>query len=277
LLNRIERLRGNDNNGPGQFEGIVDIALWDIAGKAADLPLYRLLGGNEGDRRIPAYASGLAYGRDEAAVRDLYNEFEKLGFDAAKVKVGYSTVNEDIARLQLVRDSMDATTIMADANEAFTAKEALRRWAEYCNAGIDLYWFEDPILRNDIQGLRRLAREMTTTHLNVGEYLDTPGKGEVLSADAVDMLNIHGLTPAYRSAILANRHGVGLSMGNTPASVGVHAAVALPEVTYIEFSRTGWNELVAEPVRVEDGHAIAPNRPGHGLQFKKAVLENKAE
>jgi L-alanine-DL-glutamate epimerase-like enolase superfamily enzyme len=87
-LHRIERPRGNDNSGPGRFDTIVDVALWDLVGKHHDLPVYRLMGGTAADRRVPAYASGLAYARDDDEVRDLYREFAGMGFDAAKVKVG---------------------------------------------------------------------------------------------------------------------------------------------------------------------------------------------
>lgn len=82
------------------FRRAVDVALWDLCGKALDMPVYELMGGR--DPVVPGYASGLAFKYDDETAREVYEEFADLGFDAAKVKVGYPTVEEDIERLELV-------------------------------------------------------------------------------------------------------------------------------------------------------------------------------
>jgi L-alanine-DL-glutamate epimerase-like enolase superfamily enzyme len=222
------------------------------------------------DPSVPAYASGLAFHGDESTVRDLYRSFAESGFADAKVKIGFSTPEADVERLETVRDVMDGR-LMIDANEAFAPKAAIRRCRAYRDAGIDLYWFEDPVLRDDFDGLRRVSGAVDA-HVNAGEYLDLDGKGRLLDVGAVDVLNVHGLSSARMAATLARPHGVPVAVGNTPASVGVHAAAALPEVDCIECSRTGWRDLVADPVRFENGRAVAPDSPGHGLRFTEAAL-----
>lgn len=78
---------------PGGFQRAVDFALWDRCGKRLDLPVYELMGG--ADPAVPAYASGLAFEHSDAETRAVYETFADEGFDAAKVKVGYETVEED--------------------------------------------------------------------------------------------------------------------------------------------------------------------------------------
>jgi len=267
-VNELDRLRGG-NRGVGQFDRVVDLACWDICGKHLDRPLYRLLGGD--DPAVPAYASALAYHEDAATVREWYRSFADRGFADAKVKIGFPTAAADIERLETVREVMDGR-LMIDANEAFSPKQAIRRARAYHDAGFDLHWFEDPIMRDDYDGLRRVSQEIRP-HVNAGEYLDPDGKGHLLDADAVDVLNVHGFSGGRAAATMARPHGVPLSVGNTPGSIGVHVAAALPECDYIEFSDTGWRSFLAEPVPIEDGHLIAPDRPGHGLRFDEAAFD----
>lgn len=267
-VNRLDRPRGG-NRGAGQFDRLVDLACWDLCGKHLDLPVYRLLGGD--DPSVSAYASGLAYHEDAATVREWYRSFAERGLGDAKVKIGFPTVEADIERLETVREVMNGR-LMIDANEAFSPKQAIRRARAYREAGVDIHWFEDPIMRDDFDGLRRVSREIRP-HVNAGEYLDVDGKGRLLDANAVDVLNVHGFSTGRAAATMARPHGVPLSVGNTPASIGVHVAAALPECNYIEFSDTGWRSIVAEPVRIDDGHLVAPDRPGHGLRFRDDAFD----
>jgi L-alanine-DL-glutamate epimerase-like enolase superfamily enzyme len=267
-INRLDRPRGG-NRGAGAFDRLVDTACWDLCGKHLDRPLYRLLGGD--DPAVPAYASALAFHEDAGTVREWYRSFRDRGLDDAKVKIGFSTAEADIERLETVRDVVDGR-LMIDANEAFSPKQAVRRARAYREAGFAIHWFEDPILRDDYEGLRRVSRDIRP-HVNAGEYLDVDGKGHLLDAGAVDVLNVHGFSSGRAAATMARPHGVPLSVGNTPGSLGVHVAAALPECEYIEFSHTGWRSLLADPVPIEESHLVAPDRPGHGLRFETEAFE----
>lgn len=271
LRNRMERPRGG-NYGTGRFDRLIDIALWDLCAKHADMPLYEFMGGES--PRVPAYASGLAFAHDDGTTRGIYERFASLGFSAVKVKVGYPTVEEDLARLRLVRDVMgEDCRFMIDANEAFSPKEAIRRVGAYREAGFDVYWFEDPTFRDDVAGIERVVEGLPGTHVNTGEYVGLEGKRELLERGAADVLNVHGLTTARAAATLAGAYGVPVSVGNTPCEIGVHAAASLPEVVTMEYSMLGWRELLRDPVAFEDGYAIAPDGPGHGLAFADEAFE----
>ena len=147
--------------------------------RSSDLPLYALLGGT--DRRVRAYASGLEFHLDDDAVAEFYDPRSDDGFTAFKVKVGHPDLDWDIRRLQLVqRGRGPECTLMADANEAWSPKEAIRRLHAYGDAGIELYWIEDPCLRDDIEGLRSISEPHHACSSTGGEYLDLSGKRRLL-------------------------------------------------------------------------------------------------
>jgi L-alanine-DL-glutamate epimerase-like enolase superfamily enzyme len=131
---------------------------------------------------------------------------------------------------------------------------------------------EDPILRHDFDGLRLLRRSLPWTQINSGEYLEASGKLALMRAGATDILNVHGhVTDVMRIGWLAAELGIPVSQGNTFLEFGVHTAVALPEVAWMEYSFQNLDHMVEEPVEVEDGVAIAPERPGHGLTLSESA------
>jgi L-alanine-DL-glutamate epimerase-like enolase superfamily enzyme len=264
LTHRVSRPRGG-NQRSHIFSQAVDQALWDLQGKELGLPLYRLLGG--ADPRVRAYASGLDFHMTQEEFQTFFAEAVRQGFTAFKIKVGHPDLAWDIARLRLLREVVGPdATVMVDANEAWSPKEAIRRAHAYRAAGFAIYWIEDPCLRDDYAGLARVAQEVPFSHINSGEYLDLRGKRLLMEHRAVDILNVHGsITETMRAAWLAAEYGIPMSLGNTMFEVGVHLAAALPEAHWIEYSFQDYNHLVAEPVRFEQGYAIAPDRPGHGL------------
>ncbi len=270
LVNRLGRPRGGNIRGH-IFGQAVNQALWDLQGKELGLPLYRLLGGTRD--RVRAYASGLDYHMTDAEYRAFFKAAKEQGFQAFKIKVGHPDLQWDLDRLRaLVETVGPGATIMADANEAWSPKEAIRRAHAYHDAGYPIYWIEDPCLRDDYAGLARVAQEVHFTHINSGEYLDLRGKRALMEARAVDILNVHGqISDTLHAAWLAAEYGIPVSLGNTMLELGVHLACALPEAGWLEYSFQDYNHLVEQPVRVEAGYAIAPDRPGHGLTLSEAA------
>jgi L-alanine-DL-glutamate epimerase-like enolase superfamily enzyme len=264
LLNAVRRPRGG-NIVAQPFAAAVDLALWDIVAKAAGLPLYRLLGGTNG--RVRAYLSGLEFRRSLEDACAFLQAGCDLGLRAFKCKVGRREIAADIERLAAFQEILGpGGRLMADANESWSPKEAIARLHAFRDAGIDLYWIEDPCLRDDIEGLARVSQEAPFVRVNTGEYVGLRGKRRLLEGGAVDILNINDhLSEGLTAARLAAEHGVPVSIGNTALDIGVHLAAALPEVEMLEWSRLGWDVLADEPVALEDGYAIAPERPGHGI------------
>jgi L-alanine-DL-glutamate epimerase-like enolase superfamily enzyme len=270
LLNCLTRPRGG-NIHSHLFEEPLNQALWDLYGKEVGLPLYRLLGGT--NNRVRAYASGLEFHLTSTQVHDFYSDAVKQGFSAFKVKVGHPDLAWDIARLRDVLSVVGSeATLMVDANEAWSPKAAIRALHAYRDAGINIYWVEDPCLRDDYEGLARVCTEVPFAFVNAGEYLDLRGKRQLLEHRAVEILNVHGrLSHVMHAAWLASEYGIPVSLGNTTCEIGAHLAAALPEVEWLENSLLGWDVLVSEPVKFENGYAIAPDRPGHGLTISEAA------
>ena len=276
LVNRVGRPRGG-NIRPNMFAQAVEQALWDLQGKELNLPLYRLLGGKQ--NRVKTYASGLDYHLSDDELSAFFEEKARLGFTAFKVKVGHPELEWDIMRLNAVKKVVgEKAVLMADANEAWSPKEAVRRLHAYRQAGINLYWMEDPCLRDDFEGLRQIMAEVPWVHVNSGEYLDLRGKRKLMEARAVDILNIHGhIGDSMKAGWLAAEHGIPISIGNTPHEIGVHLAAALPEVVGFEYSFLDYDQLIEQPVVIRDGYAYAPDRPGHGLVVSEEVRNKYAQ
>ncbi len=278
LTHRIGRPRGgNIRDLPFGLGEAIDQAAWDLLGQELGLPLYQLFGAHS--NRVRAYASGLDYHLSDEDCRAFYQQTAQMGFGAFKVKVGHPDLAWDLARLHLVRDIIGPQApMMVDANEAWSPGEAIRRLHAYHAAGFEILWVEDPCLRYDFDGLREIMRAVPFTLVNTGEYLGLRDKRRLIESGAVDILNIHGnYSDGLRAAWLANEHGIQVSLGNTMFELGVHLAAALPGDTWIEFHFPNYNALVEQPVRFENGYALAPEAPGHGLRLSEQARARYAQ
>jgi L-alanine-DL-glutamate epimerase-like enolase superfamily enzyme len=277
LVHRVARPRGgNQRNFTLPFHEALQQALWDLAAKEVDLPLWRYLGGTRD--RVAAYASGLDFHLPDDDFIELFGHADSIGYSAFKIKVGHPDFERDLHRLRLLGKTVrPGARIMIDANEAWGAKEALTKLEAIRRAGYDLLWVEDPILRSDFEGLRLLRQSAPWTLINSGEYLDAAGKRLLMEAGATDILNVHGaVTDVMRIGWLAAERGVPVSLGNTFLELGGHMAVALPEVAWLEYSFQNIDHLVEEPVASRDGFAHAPQRPGHGLVLSENARRSHA-
>lgn len=272
LALRISRPRGG-NVGATVLPLATETAAWDLLGKSVQLPLYRLLGGN--NPRVPAYGSTLDFHLSDAEFRQKLTRFREMGFRGIKIKVGHRDVDRDLARMEIALGVMGRDAdLMIDANEAWSPAETLCRMQIYQDAGFEIFWIEDPITREDYCGYGRLSTAVSSSRINTGEYLGFSGKRRLLEAGGVDVLNIHGSIGMSRAAAhLAGDFGIPVSLGNTIGEIGVHLAASLPECLYLEFSDLEWNRLFQEPVRFTNGAAVAPDRPGHGLELNRDALE----
>ena len=277
LVHRVGRPRGGNQRAFSlPFHEAIQVALWDLAGKEAGLPLHRLLGSRRD--RVRAYASGLDFHLSDAEFTAFFGHAESIGYSAFKIKVGHPDFERDLHRLNLLTKTVrSGSRVMIDANEAWGAKEALVKLSAIRDAGFPLMWVEDPILRNDFEGLRMLRQGAPWTLINSGEYLDAAGKRQLMLAGGTDILNVHGqVTDVMRIGWLAAELGIPVSLGNTFLEVGVHMACALPEVEWLEYSFQNFDHLVEQPVEIRDGWAYAPDRPGHGLVLSETARRDWA-
>ncbi|MBB3407623.1 L-alanine-DL-glutamate epimerase-like enolase superfamily enzyme [Rhizobium sp. BK316] len=266
LVHRVNRPRGGNQRAYSlPFQEALQVALWDLAAKQAGMPLHRLLGSRR--NRVRAYASGLDFHLSDDAFSALFAHAASVGYTAFKIKVGHPDFARDLRRLELLKKVVpEGAQIMIDPNEAWGSKEALVKLTAIRDAGHNLLWVEDPILRHDFEGLRTLRHAVNWTQINSGEYLDLSGKRILLDHHGADILNVHGqVTDVMRIGWLAAELGIPVSLGNTFLEIGVHMAVALPEVEWLEYSFQNFDHLVETPIEISNGFAYAPERPGHGL------------
>lgn len=282
LLNRQTRHRGGVHNyynsgsyGPGV--GVtLDMALWDACAKHLGKPLYEFMGRTA--QSVPVYASGLSFVNDDEHTHEIYRRFAELGeFEAAKVKVGHETVDEDIHRLELVTDAMGGLDrLMIDPNEAWSSQETIRRLQAFRDAGFDVFWVEDPVFRHDIDGIRRVVENSGGTHVTVGEYQGFEEKRALLDAGACDVLNLQGVSAARRAATLAQSTGtpIALSTDHGTDAMGVQVGLSLPDTVAVECCYHRLFELTArDPYVIEAGKARPVDRPGHGVEFEDDTLD----
>lgn len=260
------------------LDAAVRMSIWDLRAKAAEVPLYQALSdrldSTPGDF-IRAYGSLLDYPLDEGEAVALASSFASRGYFAVKVKVGAPEAERDLRRLQAVHNAVGPSVqITADANEAWDTATALDRLAMFRQHSIELGYIEDALPSADIAGFQRLRAEGCTP-IAAHDYVDTSEQiEELLRAEAVDFIRVAGddVDLFLSTARLARRFEVPMIVGNSFGELGVHFALALPEVDRIEFSDLAWNDILAEPIVFAAGGALAPRRPGHGLEPKPEAL-----
>ena len=250
------------------------LAYWDALAIASRVPLATLLGAEP--RPIPAYNScGLGLATD---LGGLAGEAEKLlqgGFRAVKLRLGYPTLQADIAAVHAVRKRIgDAVALMVDYNQALNVDEALIRGRALDAENI--YWLEEPIRHDDYVGAARLARELKVP-IQIGENFSLPAAMAVAleqhASDYVmpDLERIGGVTGWRQAAKIAQSHGVKMSSHLFP-EVSAHLLAATPTCHYLEY--VDWADvLLEEPVAIVDGHAVVPSRPGNGMVWDQTAVE----
>ncbi len=292
----LERVRGADPldsealnarllaMGDGPMSGIihraaaiVDVAAWDIAGKALGQPVYRLLGGYRD--RVPVYASWkLWWTYDLPTLSKHAKEMVGLGFKAMKFRLGGVLDPREIAaRAATMRDAVgDGVALMADANQSWTLSQAIP-----LGRALDPYrlrWLEDPVHHEDHAGLAEVARAVETPVATGESYHTVAPFVSLLQhrsvADLIVDIDVGGLTQWVKVARLAEAYRTGVA-GHTATEVCVHAVAAVPNGTWVEYIPWIQPLFKAGPV-IENGMLVAPQTPGLGLELDEAALAKYA-
>ncbi len=251
----------------------LDIALWDLKGKRLSQPLWSLLGGHSD--RVTCYAGGIDL---DLPLDELLAQTDRnlaKGFRAIKMKVGRKRLAEDVARVAAMRRHLgDGFPLMADANMKWSADEAIRAARAFQPS--ELTWLEEPIIPDDVAGYVRLVREGGVP-VAAGENLRTLWEFKQLVAEGgvtfpePDVTNCGGLTPFMKIAHLAEAYNLPVT-SHGAHDVTVHLLAAVPNGSFLEAHGFGLDRYIAEPLHLEEGLAIAPSRPGHGIVFDWAGL-----
>ena len=252
----------------------LDIALWDAAAIATGLPLAELLGARR--RAIPAYDSrGLGLMPAAALADEAKALLAQGGMKAIKLRLGYPTLEEDLAALGAVRGAIPHDIgVMVDYNQALSTAEAIRRGRALEAQGIA--WLEEPIRHDDYRGNAKIARTLDLP-LQIGENFNGPeAMADALTAGACDYVmpdvgRIGGVTGWMQAAGMAAAHGIEMSSHLVP-EVSVHLLAATPSAHWLEY--VDWADaILAEPLRVIEGGLTPSARPGVGLAWDEAKLK----
>lgn len=252
-----------------------DAACWDALAVAAGVPLATFLGASP--RSIPAYNScGLGLMDNLSALADEAEKLQTGGFRAIKLRLGYPTLQADVAAVHAVRKRVgEDVAIMVDYNQALSLEDALARGRALDHENI--YWLEEPIRHDDYAGAARLARELKLP-IQIGENFSLPAAMALAieqgAADLVmpDLERIGGVTGWRQAAGIAQSHGRPMSSHLFP-EVSVHLLAATPTCHFLEY--VDWaNVLLEEPLKISDGHAIAGQRPGNGMVWDRKSVEH---
>ena len=258
----------------------IDIALWDIKGKIAGMPLYKLLGGFT--NKVDTYIAG-GYYEEGKGLKELAKEMEdniELGARAVKIKVGAVSINEDVERVRICRESIGPNVkLMVDANNAYRHYEAIEfaRKAEKH----DIFWFEEPVEPDDYIGQAEITKS-TSIPVAAGENEYTRyGFRDMINLRAVDILQpdgiiMGGVTEFMKVAALAQANDLDIAP-HGPQELHIHLVAAIPNGLILEYYRDSVNpmhgKIWEDELKIEDGYVYAPDRPGLGLVPKWDTLE----
>jgi L-alanine-DL-glutamate epimerase-like enolase superfamily enzyme len=259
----------------------IDIALWDIKAKAANMPLYKLLGGAKD--KVPFYIAG-GYYADGKGIKELQQEMEQYlnwGARAVKIKVGGASLKEDAARVKAVREVIgEETKLMMDANAAYRFYEAIefgKMVEEY-----HPYWFEEPVDADDYEGYHKVAEKLCIPIAGGENEVSRFGFRDLIHSKSISILNpdatcMGGVTEYMKVAGMADAYGLDMSP-HGQQQVHAHLDCAVPNATIAEFYPPQYDAKIYEafqhPVVMNaDGTITPPDAPGVGLDINRNVLE----
>ena len=260
----------------------IDIALWDIKGRALNQPLYRLLGAYRD--KVPIYSSG-GYYRQGESFQEMADEMAGIverGFATIKIKVGALSFKEEVDRLKTLRRTLgDQVEILVDANCAWNeltyARKIMRAFEEY-----KIGWFEEPVLPDNLRGGAELAATFETP-IATGEQEGTRwGFRDLIEHRAADILQpdaavVGGVTEWMKVAALASAYDLPVA-SHYIHDVHVHLMASAPNALIAEYFPLDldimvFDAVVLEPLRPEKGYLPVPQRPGLGMDLDEKKLE----
>jgi mandelate racemase len=252
----------------------IDMALWDALARAHNISLLALLGGVP--RPLPAYG---AVGYDGAKQSGMVAEdWARRGFKGVKAKIGYPTVEEDLAVIRAIRSAAGPEiAIMVDYNQSLTPADAVQRLRPLEEEG--LAWIEEPTLAHDYTGHARIAEQIRTP-IQCGEnwwgVRDMQHAIEARASDYMmpDVMKIGGVTGWMRAAAVGETHSIRLSNHLWP-EISAQLLCATPTAHWLEYA-DWWNSVVKEPLSVEQGTVRLDGVLGTGVDWNEAAVSRWA-
>ena len=261
----------------------IDLALWDIRGKAADMPLYRLLGGSR--KRLPAYAGGISMGfQPPDQLVEEARSYVAAGYRAVKLRLG-DNVRDDILRVQAVRAGLgDEVEILTDANTAWRLADARRVIPALAEARVG--WLEEPFSALDFGAYRIAAGISPQLPIAAGEnHYTRYDFARLLEDKAVtifqpDLSKTGGITEALRIAAMASAFGIAVHPHSSATGINhaasLHFLAALDNGGYFEACVSHFNpmrDMFGRTFEIGADGCVEPlDRPGIGLDIDERIF-----
>jgi L-alanine-DL-glutamate epimerase-like enolase superfamily enzyme len=262
----------------------IDVALWDIRGKALGLPLWKLLGGAR--QRVATYASGAL--RRNLTLDQAVTAAGKLkdkGFREAKMQLalpGDTTPAKEVERAVKIREALGPDIkLMCDINQRWRPEQAIDIGKRVEDAGVGLFWLEDVTTHDDYAGIARVNAALVTPICG-GELVwgIVPFRHmiEARSVDYVmiDLARVGGITPWLKVAGMAEAFNLPVVSHVIP-EIHAHLVAAAPNGLTVEYM--GWMLKLFEGTAGFDGKSgelVLSDRPGLGLDFNQAMIDRYA-
>ncbi len=262
--------------------GGVDMALWDLRGKAAGKPVYQLLGAKR--NRVKAYASALLWKDDPAELGEEAKRHVANGYRAVKTRLGRN-YEYDSAGVRILREAVGPDVrIQVDGNARYSLDQARRVLPEFREAGI--FWLEEPFAPEDVDNYLALRPDLNGIPLAAGENdFGLQGFRELIDRRMVDIVQpdccrAGGITECRRVGASAENAGLRVAphtWSDAVAMVGnMHVVASLSNSITVEMDQTGnpfIDDLLVEKLRVEEGELPMPQGPGLGIELNDEVVE----
>jgi len=253
----------------------IDIAIWDIKAKQAGMPLWQLLGGVR--EKVPIHAAETACPHLSAnEVITIARSCLDRGLGGVRVAVRGIDPEADAHKVQEIRDALGEEIWFAVAGPGQYDYETALPMGRFIEEDIGADWFEDPLRDDDVAGYSRLCSRIDTPLAAGSNFARADQFVRLLETGASvilrpDVLRLGGITPWLKIAALAELHHRPVVPYLLP-EISVHLACALSGVQAVEY--VPWlTPLFTTPLQIENGHAVPPNRSGHGWEINEEVAD----
>nr|WP_255437726.1 mandelate racemase/muconate lactonizing enzyme family protein [Thalassobacillus sp. CUG 92003] len=251
----------------------IDIAMWDIKGKVAGLPLYQLLGQQQ--EKVLVYGSGRA--NHQMTTEELIEGalvYKEEGYSSIKLRAGALGLEEDVRRIKAVKQEIGEMRIMVDCNERLNYEEAL--WLGQQLQDLDVFWMEEPLISENVTGHKKLAEKLNMP-IAVGEHLH--GRFEFVnyiennsaSIFQPDCPLVGGISEWKRIATIAEGFGLSISPHFLP-ELHIHLAASTTNCISIEHFPL-IDDVLEETLTIKNGYGVLPEAAGHSIKWDAEKID----
>jgi len=287
VFNRVQRMQLSSHgvgSGAALAHAGIDMALWDVRGKAANMPLYKLLGGSK--KRLPAYAGGISLGfQPKESLADEAQEYIARGYKAIKLRFGDSARKDSERALHVRKIVGDDIDILTDANTGYTIADARRVLPIL--AEIQAGWLEEPFACHDFASYREAAKITPLVPIAAGEnHFNRFEFAQLLEAGAVqiwqpDLSKCGGITEGLRIAAMASSFRIPMNPHSSATGINhaasLHFLAAAENPGYFEACVSHFNplrDMFGVTFEIGADGCVEPlDRPGIGLEIDETLFK----